>query len=123
MATNNVTALRVALDQLIAEGIPTRLERYRRLAVQLRTGLRQVGMQPFTPDEEMTPVLTAAYPPEGVPSSKILSFLYDRYHIKISPGLGDLHETIFRIGHMSPIVTAQDIDDIIQALVAFKAQM
>jgi alanine-glyoxylate transaminase/serine-glyoxylate transaminase/serine-pyruvate transaminase len=65
MPTNNVNALLVALEQLMEEGIENRMERYRSLAVQLRKGLREAGMEPFTPDELMNPVLTAARPPRA----------------------------------------------------------
>ena len=121
MATNNIAALRVALDQLLAEGIAVRLERYRGLALHLRDGLRRIGMLPYTPDWMLAPVLTAAYGPAGVPTSRIVSFLECAYHIKISGGLGALKNQIFRIGHMSPTVSEADMDEVLAALAAFKA--
>ena len=79
-------------------------------------------MPPFTPDESLAPVLTAAYAPEGIPSGKIVSYLADTHHIKISGGLGDeLKEKLIRIGHMSPVVTEADIDEVLAALAQFKA--
>ncbi len=122
MPVNNIVALRESLDQLLAEGIPQRLERYRRLALRLRAGLRSVGMSPFTPDDRMAPVLTAAYAPEGIPSGQIVSYLEKECHIKISGGLGALKERLFRIGHMSPVLTGTDIDEVIDALRAFQAE-
>jgi len=119
MATNNVVALGTALQQLMAEGIPQRLERYRRLALRLREGLAGIGMQPFTPLELMNPVITAAYGPKGVSTAKIVTHLAEKYHIKISGGLGALRETIFRIGHMSPVMTEADIDLVLDGLRTF----
>lgn len=119
MATNNVVALKTALEQLMAEGIPQRLERYRNLALRLRAGLTAIGMQPFTPPELMNPVLTAAYGPKGVSTGRIVTYLGEKYHIKISGGLGALKETIFRIGHMSPIMTEADIDLVLEGLRSF----
>jgi alanine-glyoxylate transaminase/serine-glyoxylate transaminase/serine-pyruvate transaminase len=120
MATSNVVALHVALEQLMQEGIETRLARYRALAMQLRAGLRRLGYRLFTPDEEMTPVLTAAYCLEDASSGKIVSYLADQYHIKISGGLGDLKEKMFRVGTMSPLVSEVDIDNLLLALERFK---
>ncbi len=120
MATSNLVALRTGLDQLLAEGIPQRLERYRQLALRLRASLRRIDMQPFTPDERLAPVLTAAYGPNGINTEEIVKYLEEAHHIKISGGLGDLHGKIFRIGHMSPTVSEADIDEVVLALEEFE---
>lgn len=120
MATNNVNALLVSLTHLKKEGIPARMERYRRLAVQLREGLRQAGFTPFTTDEKLNPVLTAAYAPQGIESGEIVQYLMKEYAIQISGGLGILKSTIFRIGHMSPMVTQEDIVYLCDALQKFQ---
>jgi alanine-glyoxylate transaminase/serine-glyoxylate transaminase/serine-pyruvate transaminase len=119
MATSNVRALRVALDDLLKEGISTRLQRYCSLAFRLREGLRRIGMNPYTPDDMAAPVLTAAWCPPGIPSGKIVSYLADEHGIKISGGLGSLKEQLIRIGHMSPTVTPDDIDEVLSALSDF----
>lgn len=114
MNSNLVTALNVALRMLAEEGIEARLERYRQLALQLRAGLERIGLEPYTPVERMNAVLTAAWTP--VPSGRLVSFLEQECRIKISSGLGAMKEQLIRIGHMSPVVTAQDIDDVIDGL-------
>jgi len=119
MATNNVAGLNVSLNQLMAEGISTRLGRYQSFALRLRSGLRAMGLQPFTPDELMTPVLTAVNCPPEIKSGEIITFLANEYHVKISPGLGEMKEKIFRIGHMSPVLMEKDIDFVLEALQAF----
>ncbi|HAF62324.1 MAG TPA: hypothetical protein DCK95_08360 [Anaerolineaceae bacterium] len=116
MATNNVNALLVSLSQLMQEGIPARMERYRRLAVQVRRGLREAGFPPFTPDDMMNPVLTAGVMPKGQDSASIVKYLLDEYAVQISGGLGALKSKIFRIGHMSPIMTEADIQLVVDAL-------
>jgi len=121
MATSLVSALSVSLKQLMEEGIPTRMQRFRQLALQLREGLRSINMPPFTPDEGMSPVLTAGISPKGVPSPRIVEYLLKEHGIQISTGLGELHDHIFRIGHMSPILTSADIEQVLQALKKFKA--
>lgn len=119
MPVNNIAALNVALKQLMEEGIENRYLRYRNLAKQLRRGLTSIGMLPMTPDHLLNPVLTAAYGPEGVPTSQIVKYLAKVHKIIISGGLGDLKDKTFRIGHMSPVVNADDIDLVIHALSQF----
>jgi len=120
MATNNVLALRAGLQGLLAEGIESRMERYRVLAMRLRDGLRQIGLQPYTPDTLMAPVLTAAYGPPRVATSEIVNYMAEVHHTKIAGGLGDqLKDKIFRIGHMSPTVGEADLDLLLEQLAAF----
>lgn len=114
--SNVLMALNIALHQLKEEGIETRLERYRSLAYRLRAGLERIGLTLYTPDELMNPVLTAAWTPESVPSGKIISYLEENHAIKISSGLGPLKEKMIRVGHMSPVMTDQDIDDVVNGI-------
>ncbi len=119
MPVNTVNALMVALQQLMEEGIENHMIRFQNFALQLRAGLREAGMLPFTPDEILNPVLTAARPPEGVESCQVVKYLLDTHGIQISGGLGDLKNKIFRVGHMSPVLTSEDIDTLIEDLKSF----
>jgi alanine-glyoxylate transaminase/serine-glyoxylate transaminase/serine-pyruvate transaminase len=120
MATNNVLALRKSLEGLLIEGIENRMHRYHVLALRLRAGLRRIGMNPYTPDDRLAPVLTAAYGPEGVPTSEIVTYMEQVHQTKIAGGLGEgLKDRIFRIGHMAPTVTETDIDLLIEQLNLF----
>jgi alanine-glyoxylate transaminase/serine-glyoxylate transaminase/serine-pyruvate transaminase len=119
MPTNAVNALLVSLEILIHEGISNRMERFRSLALQLRKGLREAGMEPFTPDILMNPVLTAVRPPKGVESGQVVRYLLDKHRIQISGGLGHLKKEVFRIGHMSPVLKPEDIENLVGALKAF----
>ena len=120
MATSNVLALKTSMDNLMREGVDYRMERYKRLAVRLRNGLRKIGMPPFTPDEMMAPVLTAAYGPEDVPTSEIVTYMAEKHQIKIAGGLGALKNRIIRVGHMAPTVSEEDIDRVLDGLSQFK---
>lgn len=119
MPVNNIAALHVALRQLMEEGIENRLRRYEKLAKKLRTGLELIGMPPMTSDEQLNPVLTAAFSPEGIKSGEVVKYLANKHKIIISGGLGELKDKTFRIGHMSPIVTELDIDLVLSALNKF----
>ena len=120
MATNNVLALRAGLRSLLAEGLEARIRRYTSLALRLREGVRRLGLQPFTPDDALAPVLTAVYVPDGIRSSEIVRYLLEAHQIRISGGLGPkLGERIFRIGHMGGVVGEADIDAVLEALAEF----
>jgi alanine-glyoxylate transaminase/serine-glyoxylate transaminase/serine-pyruvate transaminase len=121
MATNNVRALRASLDSLLREGVERRMERYERLAHRLRDGLRKIDMPPFTPDEMMAPVLTAAYGPQDVSTSEIVTYLAEEHRIKIAGGLGALKNKIFRVGHMAPTVSEEHIDLVLEGLSQFES--
>jgi alanine-glyoxylate transaminase/serine-glyoxylate transaminase/serine-pyruvate transaminase len=120
MSTNTVLALRAGLQSLLDEGIQSRIQRYTRLAMRLRNGARKLGLQPFTPDDELAPVLTAIYGPEGVDTGEIVRYLLDEHEIRVSIGLGEgLKGRIFRVGHMSPTLSEADIDAVLDGLAAF----
>lgn len=121
MPTNNVNALLVALEQLMEEGIENRVKRFTKLALQLRKGLREAGLEPYTPDDGLNPVLTAAWTPEGVSSADLLKYLVDEHGIQISSGLGDLKPRMIRVGHMTPVITSEDISRLIDAIKAYKS--
>lgn len=120
MSTNSVLALRAGLQSLLEEGLEARLQRYTDLAMRLRDGVRELGLRPFTPDDELAPVLTAIYGPEGVDTGEIVQYLFDEHQIRVSIGLGEgLKGRIFRVGHMSPTTSEEDIDAVLTGLAAF----
>ncbi len=123
MPTNAILALREGLRALLAEGIPQRIRRYQTLAARLRAGLQRLGFRPLTSETCAAAVVTAAYSLPGVPSGRIVEFLERAHGLKIAGGgLGPLHDKIFRVGHMAPSVSEQDIDDVLAALEDFKHQ-
>jgi alanine-glyoxylate transaminase / serine-glyoxylate transaminase / serine-pyruvate transaminase len=120
LATNHVLALRASLRHLLEEGLDQRIARYRGLALRLRRGLRAIGLEPYTPDERLAPVVTAAYGPPGVPTGRLVGYLADAHRIRIAGGMGQLKDVVFRIGHMAPSLTEADIDDLVEKLGAFR---
>ena len=107
------------MDQLVAKGVENRMERYRKLALKLREGSHRLGFRLYTPYEKMVPILTAPWAPEGVSSHEILDHLAKNYHIKISSGLGELKEKLFRISTKSPVVGEGVVDEVLDALSTF----
>jgi aspartate aminotransferase-like enzyme len=111
-ATSLVVALDVALGLLLEEGLETAFERHVRLGRACREGVKAMGLELFSPDDDASAVVTAIRAPEGVDSGELVLALRDRFGITLAPGQGVLKGKIFRIGHIG----YYDIFDITTAL-------
>jgi aspartate aminotransferase-like enzyme len=107
-----ILGLNVALGLLLEEGLETRFELHRKLGRACRAGIKAMGLELFSPDEDRSAVVTAVKAPEGIDGQKIVSTMRDRYAIQIVGGQGVLKGHIFRIGHIGYF----DIFDITTAL-------
>lgn len=120
MPTNSILALRAGLLSLLAEGLENRIQRYSRLAKQLRDGIQSLGLRLFASEDYLSPVLTGVMSPDGIPSSRLVSYLLNECGIKITGGFGDeMKERIFRVGHMGPTLTEADMDLLLGGISAF----
>jgi aspartate aminotransferase-like enzyme len=99
-AVSLVVALDVALGLLLEEGLESAFARHVRLGRACRAGIKALGLELFSPDEDRSAVVTAARMPEGFDSSALTRTLRDRHGITIAAGQGELKERIFRIGHI-----------------------
>ncbi len=120
MATNNVVALRKSLDILFEEGLASRFRRFEQTASYFRSRAERDGLELYTRSEWMAPVATAFRSPPGIASGRIVTHMSENYRLKIAGALSQLEGQIYRIGHMSPITTEGDLDEVIEALMAFQ---
>jgi aspartate aminotransferase-like enzyme len=109
-----VIGLDVALGLLLDEGLETVFERHRRLGRACREGVKAMGLDLFSPDEDRSAVVTAIRAPEGIDSGELVLTLRDRFGITLAGGQGPLKGKIFRIGHIGFF----DVFDITTALAA-----
>ncbi len=109
-----VAGLDVALTMLLEEGLEAAYERHIRLGRACREGLKAMGLELFSPDEDSSAVVTAARAPEGIDSDELVLLLRDRHGVTLAPGQGELKGKIFRIGHIG----YYDVFDITTALAA-----
>src|SRR5262249_30887447 len=77
-------------------------------------GVKGMGLELFSPDEDRAAVVTAIRAPDGVDASELLLLLRDRHGVTLAPGQGPLKGKIFRIGHIGYF----DVFDIATALAA-----
>ena len=109
-----VAALDVALGLLLEEGLEAVFERHVRLGRAARAGVKAMGLELFSPDEDRSAVVTAVRAPSGVDSTDVVRGLRDRFGMTIANGQGELLGKIFRLGHIGWF----DIFDITSMLAA-----
>jgi serine---pyruvate transaminase len=113
-AVSIVKALDVALGLVLDEGLEAAFERHARLGRACREGVKAMGLELFSPDEDRSAVVTAIRAPAGIDSGDVVAALRDRFGITIANGQGPLKGKIFRIGHIGWF----DVFDITTALAA-----
>jgi aspartate aminotransferase-like enzyme len=109
-----VIALNVALGLLLDEGLEAAFERHAALGRACREGVKAMGLELFSPDDDRSAVVTAIRAPDGVDATEVFAALRDRFGITIANGQGDLKGKIFRLGHIGWF----DIFDITTTLAA-----
>ena len=109
-----IAGLDVALQMLLDEGLEAAFDRHRRLGRACREGLKAMGLELSSPDDDSSAVVTAARAPEGIDSDELVLLLRDRHGVTLAPGQGELKGKIFRIGHIG----YYDVFDITTALAA-----
>ena len=112
LAVPLVRALDVALGLLLDEGLEAAFERHVRLGRACRAGVKAMGLDLFSPDDDRSAVVTAVPVPDRVDAGDLLLALRDRMGIQLVGGQGALKGRIFRIGHIGWF----DIFDIATAL-------
>jgi aspartate aminotransferase-like enzyme len=95
-----VAGLDVALELLLDEGLEAAFERHVRLGRAARAGVKALGLELFSPDEDRSAVVTAVRAPAGIDSGDVVKGLRKRFGITIANGQGELKGKIFRLGHI-----------------------
>jgi serine---pyruvate transaminase len=113
-AVSLIAGLDVALGMLLETGLEEAFAHHARLGRACREGVKAMGLELFSPDEERSAVVTAVRSPAGIDSDELLALLNSRYGITLAPGQGRLKGKAFRIGHIG----WYDVFDITTALAA-----
>jgi serine---pyruvate transaminase len=113
-AVSTIRALDVALGLLLEEGLDNAFDRHVRLGRACREGMKAMGLELFSPDDDRSAVVTAVKGPPGVDLAEFLLLLRDRLGVQLIGGQGDLKGKIFRVGHIGWF----DVFDITTALAA-----
>ena len=118
-ATSTVVALSEALRLLLEDGLDAAFARHVAIGRACRAGVKALGLELYSPDDDRSAVLTAAFTPDGVDAVALRLALRDRHGITIAGGHGDLVSRLFRIGHIGYV----RIDDVAAALEAIEHEL
>jgi aspartate aminotransferase-like enzyme len=118
-AVSTVVELDAALAQLLGDGLEAAFARHVALGRACRGGVKAMGLELYSPDEDRSAVLTAVLTPEGVDAVGLRLALRDRHGITIAGGHGEIADRLFRIGHIGWV----DVFDIVTALAAVELEL
>jgi len=118
-ATSTVVALTEALGIVLADGLEAAFARHRALGRACRAGIKAIGLELYSPDDDSAAVLTGALTPEGIDAVALRLALRDRHGIMIAGGHGDLVSRLFRIGHIGHVT----VEQIAGALTAIEVEL
>jgi aspartate aminotransferase-like enzyme len=115
-AVSLIQGLDVALRLLLADGLEAAWEGARRLGRACRAGVKAMGLELFSPDEDRSAVVTAIRVPDGVDGAALVRSLRERGGVTVAGGQGRLRGKIVRIGHIGYV----GLDDVAAALDALE---
>jgi aspartate aminotransferase-like enzyme len=118
-AVSLIRGLDVALGMILDQGLEAAFEKHVRLGRAARAGVKAMGLELFSPNDDSAAVVTAARAPDGIDGTALLRHLRDRHGVTLAPGQGDLKGRIFRIGHIGWF----DVFDIAVALAAVELSL
>lgn len=118
-AVSLIRGLDVALGMLLDDGLEAAFERHVRLGRATRAGVKAMGLELFSPDDDSAAVVTAIRTPDGIDATALLRHLRDRHGVTLAPGQGALKRDVFRIGHIGWF----DVFDIAAALAAVELSL
>ena len=95
-------ALNTALEELLEETVDGRIERYRKVAKDLRKGFKEIGLEFLIPESHQSNCLTALKLPNGISYDWLHDKLKENDFI-IYAGQGLFNKKIFRIANMGNI--------------------
>jgi len=109
-----VLALDAALELILAEGLEAAFDRHVALGRATRAGIKAMGLELASPDDDSAAVVTTVRAPEGVDVAAFLRDLRDRLGVQLIGGQGEWRGKVFRIGHIGYF----DLFDVTTALAA-----
>jgi serine---pyruvate transaminase len=111
-AVSIVVGLNVALGLILERGLDAAFDEHVRLGRACREGVKAMGLELFSPDDDSSAVVTTVRVPDSIDGSQLLLDLRDRFGITLAPGQGSLKGKVFRVGHLG----YYDVFDITTAL-------
>jgi alanine-glyoxylate transaminase / serine-glyoxylate transaminase / serine-pyruvate transaminase len=96
--------LRVSCDMLFDEGLENVFRRHHRLAEGVRRAVAAWGLELCAREPRWhSDTVSAIMLPEGFDSGALVRHAYQRYHLSLGAGLGQVAGRVFRIGHLGDL--------------------
>jgi len=115
---SNIYAVREGLATILEEGVAARFARHRRAHQCFVKRIEAAGLRLYVPEGHRIPHLNTICIPEGVDDARTRERLLAEHDIEIAGGFGPLAGKIFRIGVMGPLATEENVNLLVDALVA-----
>lgn len=112
-AVQTFYAFEEALKELLDEGLENRIKKYQEISRILRTGLKNISLKLYLPEELMSNTMTLVQKPAGFNFSAMHENLKKSGFV-IYASQGKLSNTTFRLGTVG-IITPKNIHDFINA--------
>jgi serine---pyruvate transaminase len=116
-AISLVFGLDAALGLLLEEGLEAAFDRHVRLGRACRAGVKAMGLELFSPDEDRSAIVTAIRTPDGVDGAQVTRRVFEEHGITLEGGRGPLVGKIVRIGHVGYV----DVFEVAAALTAVES--
>ena len=114
-------AMRQALVELEAEGVPSRIARYAENARVLRRGMADLGFEILVPEGARSSILTTFRLPPGLAYDPLHDAMKRRGYV-IYAGQGDIRTYAFRVSNMGTL-TPRDMEEVVAAFRASLAEL
>ena len=95
-----------ALNELLEEGVPNRIQRYKKIATIIRERMAMLGVKALLPPDRQSNTITAFHLPEGLSYQTLHDRLRAQGYV-IYAGQGNLENKIFRVANMGALTEAQ----------------
>jgi aspartate aminotransferase-like enzyme len=113
-SVSNCYALEASLDRLLEEGLETAFERHETAAERCRERGRELGLEPYPPEELSSPTVTAF----EVDRATELRERVAEEGVVLATGLGGMADDLLRVGHMGHNAEVETVDRAMDALEA-----
>lgn len=100
MPISDIEGLRVAVDNVLEEGLDNVLKRHQEVGQYTRDRLKQEGLELYLQDNFSNTVTVVKVPERICGTKPVLDYTQEQYNIMVTGSFGYLQDKVIRIGHM-----------------------
>ena len=115
MPISDINGLRVAMDNILKEGIENMVKRHKVIAKSVRKAIKAAGLELYL-KEGYANTVTAVNLPESVDEKTLRKYMAEKFNVLIGGSLGYLNGLVIRIGHMGENASVDKVSYTLMAL-------